>query len=202
MMVKPLPGECADVGLQPTAMVEGNEADRRAFRKLYEDHSRYVHNLLRQILGPKVDADDLLHDAFLVAWKAASARRGAFPDRAYLGGIAIRIALAFRRRRRLWDRLTLQPRSRALELRTPEAALDSAERLDLVYRLLDELSEKKRIVFILYEIQELSGEEVARVLACPVETVKTRLHYARAEFLEALRRWQAAEDARSGEVRK
>jgi RNA polymerase sigma-70 factor (ECF subfamily) len=51
-----------------------------------------------------------------------------------------------------------------------------------VATILSRMSQKKRDVFVLFELQELSGEEIAEQLQIPVDTVWTRLHHARIEF--------------------
>ena len=53
-----------------------------------------------------------------------------------------------------------------------------------VYRILDEMSDKKRVVFVLSEIEQLEPREIAAITGVPVVTVRTRLHYARKEFFE------------------
>ncbi len=57
-----------------------------------------------------------------------------------------------------------------------------------VYRILDELSPKKRVVFVLHEIEGREPKEIAGIVGAPVLTVRTRLHYARKEFFERARR--------------
>ena len=69
---------------------------------------------------------------------------------------------------------------------TPERLLEGEQDLRLVYSVLDTLPEKKRAVFILFELQGLSGAEIADLLRCPLDTVKTRLHYAREAFFSEL----------------
>ena len=83
---------------------------------------------------------------------------------------------------------------------TPERLLEGEQDLRLVYSVLDTLPEKKRAVFILFELQGLSGAEIADLLRCPLDTVKTRLHYAREAFFSELEHRQAAEVARSARV--
>ena len=53
-----------------------------------------------------------------------------------------------------------------------------------VYRILDEIPPKKRMVFILHEIEGREPKEIAGIVGAPVLTVRTRLHYARKEFFE------------------
>jgi RNA polymerase sigma-70 factor (ECF subfamily) len=59
-------------------------------------------------------------------------------------------------------------------------------RIRAFYRLLDKLSEKKRTVFILHEIEGMPPNEIAALVSAPVLTVRTRLFYARREVQEHL----------------
>ena len=63
---------------------------------------------------------------------------------------------------------------------------DDAERIDAFYEVLDRLSEKKRAVFILHEIEGSTPAEIAAILRVPVLTVRTRLFYARREIVSLL----------------
>jgi RNA polymerase sigma-70 factor (ECF subfamily) len=54
------------------------------------------------------------------------------------------------------------------------------------HRLLDRLSEKKRVVFVLHELEGLAPSEIAKIVGSPVLTVRTRLFYARRELLAML----------------
>ena len=59
-------------------------------------------------------------------------------------------------------------------------------RVEALYRLLDRLSEKKRAVYVLHEIEGLPPNEIAKILGTPVLTVRTRLFYARRELAALL----------------
>jgi RNA polymerase sigma-70 factor (ECF subfamily) len=72
--------------------------------------------------------------------------------------------------------------------RTPEDGASETEQLRLLDVALARLSEEKRLVLVMIELEELSGEEVATALGIPVATVWTRLHYARTEVREHLKR--------------
>lgn len=83
--------------------------------------------------------------------------------------------------------------------RRPDTAFENQEACRRVYAALDRLSEKKRTVFILHELQELTGTEIAGLLGCPVRTVWTRLFHARRQFeaeLERLRRCERSKESR------
>src|SRR5262249_23685531 len=64
----------------------------------------------------------------------------------------------------------------------PLAVLEARDAMSLVYRLLERLSEKKRTVFILAEIEGLNAAEIANLVGATVGTVRVRLHHARREF--------------------
>jgi RNA polymerase sigma-70 factor (ECF subfamily) len=73
----------------------------------------------------------------------------------------------------------------------PDEDADRRARVRVFAKLLDQLAEKKRTVFVLHEIEGISPQEIAAIVGAPVLTVRTRLFYARRE-LEAL---MAAEPA-------
>jgi len=59
--------------------------------------------------------------------------------------------------------------------------------IDALYRLLSQISDKKRTVYILHEIEGLSASEIAEIVGAPILTVRTRLFYARRELSALLR---------------
>ena len=61
----------------------------------------------------------------------------------------------------------------------PLAALDAQKEMELG---LSRMTEKQRLVFVLYELHGLSGEDIARVIGCPPATVRGRLREARLAF--------------------
>jgi RNA polymerase sigma-70 factor (ECF subfamily) len=67
----------------------------------------------------------------------------------------------------------------------PDEDAARRERVRAFSRLLDRLAEKKRIVFILHELEGMAPAEIGKVVGAPVLTVRTRLFYARRE-LEAM----------------
>ena len=71
---------------------------------------------------------------------------------------------------------------------SPLAAALSGERLAAVYRVLETLSDKKRVVFVMHDLQGVPAGEIAKVLDTNVLTVRTRLFYARKEFYERIRK--------------
>ena len=67
-----------------------------------------------------------------------------------------------------------------------EAALETRFRVQAFYRLLERLSDKKRAVFVLHELEGLTPARIGEIVGAPVLTVRTRLFYARRELLSWL----------------
>jgi RNA polymerase sigma-70 factor (ECF subfamily) len=106
----------------------------------------------------------------------------------WLYGITLNVVRRARRRARI---KRLFERNESAEREEAVATLDRAEVSEahrLAYAVLEKLSQKHREVFVLSEFEGLSCEEIARIADCKVETVWSRLHYARKEFAERLRK--------------
>jgi RNA polymerase sigma-70 factor (ECF subfamily) len=144
---------------------------------------------LRQVmarLAPDLDPDDLLHELFVLALQKAAALNAAQSPRAWLFGVAVKLAATRRRTARLRQFFGLEA---ALELPSVDAPSRSCEQRDaqvLVARILARLSPVRREVLVLFELQGLTGLEISEALAIPLKTVWTRLFHARRQFAQVL----------------
>lgn len=91
---------------------------------------------------------------------------------------------ALRSRPQLGNELLHEPA--APEDDSPADGAARAERLRALYKILDTLSEKKRAVFILHDIEGIAAAQVAKMVESNVLTVRTRLFYARKEVYAAM----------------
>jgi RNA polymerase sigma-70 factor (ECF subfamily) len=80
----------------------------------------------------------------------------------------------------------------------PVARLEGRERLLLVYRILDGLGEAHRTIFILFELEGLSGERIAEITGTRLGTVWVRLTRARRAFIERMREVEKQEEEQEG----
>jgi len=160
------------------------------FTSVYDRHFDDVLRWLRALGGPEADLEDLAQEVFVVV-------RRKLPrfDGGNLPGWLYKIAKLTVRDQasRAWFRRIFRGR-RAVEFdelptrsHDPEALLVEREQQRLFHRLASRLSAPKRETFLLYEIEGYSGEEIARLLNVPVNTVWTRLHHARKDFLTQVR---------------
>jgi RNA polymerase sigma-70 factor, ECF subfamily len=169
---------------------------------VYRAHAKTVARWAMRLLGPKDDYEDVVHEVFLVVRRRLPEFRGDAEITTWLYEITVRVAQTFRRRARWWSWVTGhgQSPSRARAGATfsdwteptadPEALLEARERTRQLYQLLDELSEDQRTAFILFELEGLSGNQIAAITGTNVATVWVRLSRARRKFLERMRTWE------------
>jgi RNA polymerase sigma-70 factor (ECF subfamily) len=153
-----------------------------AWKPFYEAHFDFVYRIARRFGTPPGEADDVVQETFTVAFRKLDTFRDG-EVRTWLYRIAANVSSGRSRRRRV------QGIVRAVIGGEPEATSPAADRRhdameahEQVSEVLARMSAKKREVFALYELEGLSGEEIAERLGCKVDTVWSRLHYARQDF--------------------
>jgi RNA polymerase sigma-70 factor (ECF subfamily) len=140
-------------------------------------------NLFR-VLGDRNELDDLVQEVFVIAFRGMDRFRGDAKLSTWLYRIAVNVALGrLRARSRKPPPASVEPEGdEASAEGTPETLLAQREDVARVYRVLEHIAPKKRVVLVLHEIQGLDIKEIAEIVGAPLVTVRTRLHYARKEF--------------------
>lgn len=162
--------------------------DGVAFAAIMRRYNRRLFRTARAILGNDADAEDALQEGYLHAWRALGSFRAEARLSTWLTRIVANEALARRRRQQpgtvtLDDAMTDAKDSRALVdgmERRPESVTARDQWRRLIEQGMDRLPEPFRTVFMLRGVEELSVDEVARVLDIPEATVRTRFFRARA----------------------
>ena len=149
---------------------------RAAAAAIWDRFSPFVRAILRRILGPDSEVNDLVQDVFLKIFKDIATLRDPRAFRAFVMQVATHAAISELRRRRVrrWLSLTRDGIVPDVSVR---AVASSPERLALsaLYRLLDELDPESRSAFVLHHIEELELREVASAMEISLATVKRRL---------------------------
>lgn len=158
------------------------------FEARFAESSALAFRVAYSVLRRRQDAEDVAQEAFVRAhrrWFHQLRDRDRF--RAWLIRMTWRLALDRQRadRRRAMRELTLGEPAAAAEPGADEAAL-ARERAEALWRVIDALSEKLRVVIVLSAIEGHDVAEVARLLALPQGTVKSRLFLARQQLKELL----------------
>ena len=147
--------------------------------QIFREHAPFVWRALRRFGVPESDVEDVCQEVFVVVHRKLGEFEGRSSLRTWIYGIAARTASDYRRSGRVRREIvTDAPPETAHEGGQHEmfALKQARAQLD---RILDELDDDKRAVFVLYEIEELSMAEVAEALKCPLQTAYSRLHAAR-----------------------
>ena len=155
---------------------------------LYDRHLGQVRRWASQLAGPGAELEDLVHDIFLIAFKKGFQDRGQASIDTWLFRITHHEVRARRRRSRL-RHVLLGRHQECLTPpapNTPQQEMERRERHARLYRALDRLPDRYRTALILFEIEELSGEQVAKMTETSLSTVWVRLHRGRERLLELL----------------
>jgi RNA polymerase sigma-70 factor, ECF subfamily len=160
-------------------------------RELFEAHATFVCRSLRRLGIPEADLDDMLQEVFLVVCQRLTEYVERGLARPWLYSICRRIALAQRRKlyRRRED-VSAEP----VEAYTAASQLQSVEdreALRLGQHLLSLLPGEQREVFVLYEVEDMTMQEISEALGCPLQTAYSRLYKARQRVLSAVERTRA-----------
>jgi RNA polymerase sigma-70 factor (ECF subfamily) len=177
-----------------------SEGERAAkpldFASIYDAWFDHVSRWLRVLGAPEADNEDLTQEVFLVV-----RRRLRDFDGRNVAGWLHRIASGQVRqhRRRRWIRSVFsgRPVIAIEELpssgTSPIAALETREKQRVLEMLVSKMSEKRRVAFVLFEIEGYDGEEIADILDIPINTVWTRLHHARRDFFALVTQYRNAQ---------
>jgi RNA polymerase sigma-70 factor (ECF subfamily) len=151
--------------------------DRDAFRELYLHYHRRLARFLTRLTRCQEDVEEIINDTLWIVWQRAADFRGASQVSTWVMGIAYRRALNVIRRAATYERL-MAPESADGEaaVSDPVQAADNRQLLDFA---LAQLPLEQRLVLEFTYYLDHSCEEVAEIMECPVNTVKTRMFNAR-----------------------
>lgn len=169
----------------PERLARAARGDADAFRAIFRDHQNDVARLVMRMLGPRPDVDDVIQEVFFQVFRSLKDFQGKSKFSTWLHRVTVNVVLMHRRAQRSRPMLveeTPQDVQRDPDECLPDEEVARRERLRAFQRLLDRLPEKKRIVFVLHELEGLPPAEIARIVEAPVLTVRTRLFYARREL--------------------
>ncbi len=161
------------------------------FDEAYRTHFDYVWRTLRRLGVREADASDAAQDVFIVVHRKLETFEGNALLTTWLFRICMYVASERRRsasaRHEVADE-ALDPPSTA-----PNAEEDAQRKQELALAegMMDSLTDEQRAVFVLFEIEEMNGDEIAEALEIPVGTVRSRLRMAREAFQAAMTRAKA-----------
>ncbi len=174
-------------------------------RAIHDAHADFVFATLQRFGVRDADLDDLMQEVFVVVHRRLDSFDGTSRMTTWLFGIAMRVAAGWRRRAHVRRERATDELPEDAEAHQREGALPADEALALMQArsqlevILDGMDLERRAAFVMFEIEEMSCEEIAQIVGVPVGTVYSRLHKARKEFESALARLHARD---AGEAAK
>jgi RNA polymerase sigma-70 factor (ECF subfamily) len=175
--------------------------DGRAFEELAREAEVGLYRHVLRIVGTPEEAEDVVQDAFISAWRSLAAFQGG-SFRAWLFRIATNRSIDLIRARRRRGELPLEPpEDEEVEWAEPAAAgpdpveiASRSEALAVVEEALRVIPAEQRAALLLRDVEGFSYEEIAQITAVEVGTVKSRIHRARTAVRNVLvqRGWKGS----------
>ena len=178
----------------PSSLQAGAEltvTDEPRLSRLVQEQFGFVWRLLRRVGVPESDADDAAQQVFIaVSRRIADIRPGS--ERAFLFSTALHVGSRTRRararkREELSAEIDVPPDSSP----SPEELVDRRRAREMLDELLEEMPLELRVVFVLYEIEQLNSAEISEIVGVPLGTVASRLRRAREDFTARITRLEA-----------
>lgn len=170
------------------------KGDRDAFTMLMEKYQNQVFNIAYGMLSDYEDASDASQEIFVKVYRSISSFKGQSAFTTWLYVICRNVCNdILRKRQRAGVSVSIdadEPETAVKELKselpTPEEQVELTERQAAVRAAINELKSEHKEVLIYADMQQLSNEEVAKILKCPLGTVKSRLNRARTALRKKL----------------
>jgi RNA polymerase sigma-70 factor (ECF subfamily) len=165
---------------------------------LYDRYFDFVWRSLKRLGVFTSDLEDAAQDVFIVVHRRINEFEHRALVKSWIFAIALRVAMAYRRRglrqrSRIAGDETLLVCSRG----TPEQVQSAMQTAEQVQTVLNGMDDDKRAVFVLADLEQMSGEEIAAALGIPRGTVYSRLRLARVAFKDGFSHLKAKDDWRS-----
>lgn len=173
------------------ALVAGcRSGDPASLDRFFRSYARVVERVIARVVGPTPDLEDLVQSTFIAAVQGFARYRGEASLKTWVTRIAVHGALHHLRagvRRSV--PLELVPAADQPRDASPAAdrALSDHQLAQRIHQLLDKISPKKRVAFLLYTVEEHSIEEVAALTGAGKAATKSRIWFARRELLAMVR---------------
>jgi RNA polymerase sigma-70 factor, ECF subfamily len=165
----------------------------RAWRDLHRDYYPTVARFLRRMGVTGGELDDACQEVFVQVFRYLARFQQRAEFQTWLYKLCLSQASRIRRRRRMHLALDWLL-GRASPPHTADMEWSASEATQRVRQVLEQMKPMHKEVFVLFELEGVDGQAIARILDCRPTTVRRRLHYARQEFATLLRAEAAEED--------
>jgi RNA polymerase sigma-70 factor, ECF subfamily len=161
--------------------------DQSLFGDIVRRYNQRLFRVARSILRNDEDAEDAVQQTYLLAYRSLRQFRGESSFATWLTRITINESLGrVRGKRRVLELVAEEHHNEAEVPTTGFDELARKEMTSLMEKMIDDLPEPARVVFVLRDVEELDTEQTAAVVGISEEAVRVRLHRARAAIHSAM----------------
>ena len=161
---------------------------------IYQRHADFVWRTVRRLGVDDAELGDAVQDVFLTVHTHLARFEGRSSLKTWLFTICRSVARERRRKQQVRRQTSSIPVEDGIDLRADVArAAEHNERVLLLEQILTGMDVDQRNVFVLFELEKLTGEEISEALSIPLGTVYSRLQSARKAFRQVLTRNEAQE---------
>lgn len=160
----------------------------RAFDEVFRTELSFVWRVAAYLGVPRADLDDVCQEVFVVVHRRLHEFDARSSMRSWLYGITRRVASEQRRRDRRQSELRKRGAASEPPVPSPEEEVGWTRALAAIDATLGNLDAAQRETFLLYEVEELTMEDITQTMGCPLQTGYTRLRAARSRVREGLRK--------------
>jgi RNA polymerase sigma-70 factor (ECF subfamily) len=166
---------------QRDAPVDLNDLDA-----LYRRYAPYVGAVATRLLGRDSEVDDLVQDVFLNAVAGISKLRDVQAVKGWLAKVTVRLAVRRLRKRRILQALQLSSEIDYQQLAAADTSPEQKALLAKIYRVLDQLPARTRVIWLLRNVLGESLHEIVELTACSQSTVQRKLRDADGHLAQEL----------------
>lgn len=184
----------ADASTEPIeARVPARRVDAALVKELVDEHYRFIWRLLGRLGVPEADLDDATQEVFTVLTQRGDRQIKTGSERAFLFGVALKVAKSQRRRMARRREAPVESAEIADLSVSPELLADQRQARKILDRILEEMPTDMRVVFILFELDQFTTREIAKLTELAPGTVASRLRRARDWFQRRVAMLEARE---------
>ncbi|MDQ1817531.1 sigma-70 family RNA polymerase sigma factor [Massilia sp. CCM 9210] len=169
---------------------------RKSFDMLVVKYQRRLMRLISQLVYDRIQAEDLVQESFIKAYRGLADFRGECAFYTWLYTIGVNTAKQYlitqAKRNRTFIQThveqgpTFADAENIADMHTPESALENKQLALAIYSALNSLTLDERTSIVLRELEGLSYEEISKIMQCPVGTVRSRIFRARQEIVKQI----------------
>ncbi len=173
-------------------VLRAQAGDLSAYDELVRRYQERVYAVVYHMTSNHEDANDLAQESFIKAYQALKSFKGNSSFFTWVYRIAVNRTINFLKQRKNRGHMSLDDLDFQAEHdpdlvalvseKTPRRDLNLAELQEKLNAAMQKLSEDHRLVVTLHDIQDMSHDEIAKIMDCNVGTVRSRLYYARQQL--------------------